>query len=232
MNSPPELRLAWCSHEAAEYACRKWHYSGCMPAGKIVKVGVWEAEKFIGVVLFGRGANNHIGSKYGLEQTEVCELVRIALTKHAAPVSRIAAIAMRLLKKQSPGLRLIVSYADPDRGHHGGIYQAGNWLYTGASEAQRELVVNGEPMHKRSAGAAYGTARPEIIARMTGHDVSYGPKQWKHCYAMPLDEDMRRRVLKMSRPYPKASEVGHEQAPPVQRRRDTDPDAPPHADQA
>ena len=203
MSSRPDLRLDWCNREAAEYAVMRWHYSRRMPAGKLVTVGAWEGGQYIGCVVFGRGGNNRIGEPFGLDQTEVCELVRIALSKHSAPVSRIASIAIKMLCKQSPGLRLLVSYADPDEGHHGGIYQAMGWLYAGSSVPQRELRVEGKWMHKRTASSLYGTASPERIRRMTGLDVEYGPVQWKHTYYLPLDDDMRRRIAPLARPYPK-----------------------------
>ena len=133
MSSRPELRLDWCGHDAAKYAVEHWHYSECLPAGKIVKVGVWEDSVFIGCVLFSRGANNNLGSPYNLKQIEVAELTRVALNKHTAPVTRIVSIALRFLRLNSPGLRLIISYADPLKGHHGGIYQGGGWIYCGAS---------------------------------------------------------------------------------------------------
>ena len=41
------LRLDWCSYAAAKYACENWHYSKCLPASKIVKIGVWEDEKYL-----------------------------------------------------------------------------------------------------------------------------------------------------------------------------------------
>lgn len=187
------LRIDWATHEAAKYACERWHYSGCMPAGKLVKVGAWERGKFIGVVLFGRGANNNIGKAYHLEQTKCCELVRIALTRHETPVTRIASMALRFLKLQSPDLRLIVSYADPLQGHHGGIYQGGNWIYVGRSQAQQQVMYNGKVMHKRTANALFGT--------ITGMKKS--PSMWKHKYLMPLDDEMKMRILPLSKPYPK-----------------------------
>jgi hypothetical protein len=198
-----DLRLAGCAHEAAAFACRTWHYSGTVPAGKLVKIGVWEDGKFIGAVIFGRGANNHIGSRYGLGQTEICELVRVALKAHEAPVSRIVALALRLLRRQSPGLKLVVSYADPGQGHVGAIYQAGNWVYVGRSQAQRELVVAGADMHKRTATSRWGTASPDRLRALTGLSVRYGPKLWKHTYLMPLSGEMRAAVKCLAKPYPK-----------------------------
>lgn len=201
--SKHDLRIDWATHAAAKYACENWHYSQCMPAGKLVKVGAWEDGKFIGVVLFGRGANNRMSSAYGLKQDEACELVRIALTSHKSPVSKIAKLAMLFLKKQSAGLRLIVSYADPKQGHHGGIYQAGNWVYSGRSQAQKELIIGGVFTHKRSAHAKYGTASPQKIAEMSGLKVEWAELEWKHIYLMPLDKEMKARILPLSKPYPK-----------------------------
>ena len=199
----PELKIDWATHEAARFACENWHYSRCLPAGKLVKVGAWEDGKFIGVVLFGRGANNNMAQAYRLDQNEACELVRIALTKHQSPVSRIASLAMRFLKNSNEGLRLIVSYADPKQGHHGGIYQAGNWCYAGPSKAQRELLIDGVHTHKRSVYAKYGTASLDVVKRLSGAKVEWAPIEWKHIYLMPLDAEMRDRIKPLARPYPK-----------------------------
>lgn len=207
---PGDLRLAGCERNAAAFACRTWHYSRKMPAGKLVTIGVWEGGKFIGAVVFGRGANNNIGARYRLGQTEVCELVRVALKGHGAPVSKIVAVAVKLLRRQSPGLRLIVSYADPEQGHVGTIYQAMGWLYAGQSQAQRELVINGADVHKRSAGSRYGTASPARLRALTGLPVDYGPKRWKHLYLMPLDAAMRSAVEPLRQPYPKRGTNGPE----------------------
>jgi hypothetical protein len=199
----PVLKIDWATHEAAKYAVENWHYSESMPAGKLVKVGAWENGKFIGVILFGRGAGANIGKPYSLTQTGICELVRIALTKHVTPVSKITAIALRFLKANSPGLRLIISYADPLQGHHGGIYQAGNWLYRGKSNPQPDLIINGKSYHKKSANAKFGTASPEKISVKYNVKAKYSEKKWKHAYLMPLDNDMRKKIIPLAKPYPK-----------------------------
>ena len=69
---------------------------------------------------------------FGLESTEACELVRVALApgRHH-PTSQCLAQSLKLLRRQSPGLRLVVSYADTKEGHLGIIYQATNWLFLG-----------------------------------------------------------------------------------------------------
>tara|TARA_B100000809_G_C15066710_1_gene504439 strand:- start:449 stop:1084 length:636 start_codon:yes stop_codon:yes gene_type:complete len=197
------LKLDWCSHEAAKYAVEKWHYSKTMPAGKLTKIGVWEDGRFVGCVIFGHGANNNIGSPVGFKQLEVCELVRISLAKHETPVSRIGAIAMRMLRKHSPRLKLVVSYADPAQGHYGGIYQAMGWCYVGRSQPQRRLLVGGKFVHKRAASSKWGTTSPEAISVATGLTAKYGPLEWKYVYWLSLRNDNKNKLRGMKMPYPK-----------------------------
>ena len=192
--SKADLRLDWCSYQAAKWAVEHWHYSKTMPAGKAAIVGAYERGQFIGCVVFSRGANNHIGSPYGLSQTSVCELTRVALNSHESYISRIVSIAIKMLKKQSAGLRLIVSYADPLQDHHGGIYQAMGWIYTGSSQAQRfSLRPDGTILHKKSAHSLFGS-----IVGLPKSDM-----MWKHKYLYPLDPAMRQQIEPLRKPYPK-----------------------------
>lgn len=200
------LVVAPCDIRAARHAVMKWHYSKAVPAGKLVKFGVWENEKFIGAVIFGRGATPHLGSPYQLEQTEVCELVRVALDKHEAPVTQIVAEAIRQLKQTNPGLRLIVSFADPDEGHHGGIYQAGNWVYNGTSPSARFFKINGKKTHPRSVGAKGGIQSLEWVQANLDSKAEIVVTAPKLRYLYPLDKAMRRKIEKMALPYENAVE--------------------------
>lgn len=192
-SSKSELRVDWASHEAAKYACEHWHYSGCMPAGKLVKIGAWENGKYKGCLLFGMGANNNLPKTYKLQCTEVCELVRIALTTHGFPVSRFIKIALKMLKESNPGLRLVVSYADPKQLHHGGVYQAGGWIFDGTQSSQTEYIYKGKQTHGRSVMASRGTVKGLPKITVPG----------KHRYLMPLDAEMRAKIAPLAQPYPK-----------------------------
>jgi len=211
-----DLRIDWATHAAAKYAVENWHYSGCLPAGKLVKVGAWESGKFIGVVLFGRGANHNMVKGYGLTQDQGCELVRIALTKHTSPVSRISALAIRFLKAQSPDLQLIVSYADPEQKHHGGIYQAGNWIYRGLSASAIKVWYKGKWSHKKTVDDAGIDQKGLAKKKVAG----------KHTYLMPLDADMKARIMPLAKPYPKRVKQAMDGVQSSQRQCSTDPHAP------
>jgi hypothetical protein len=223
----PELKIDWASHEAAKYACTNWHYSKCLPAGKIVKVGAWENGKFIGVVLFGRGATPNLSKPYGLTQTECVELVRVALRDHQTPVSRILSIAIKFFKRQSPGVCLIVSFADTEQGHHGGIYQATNWIYSGNVELP-SWIIHGKKIHPRSVVMAYGSQAIDCVKQIDPNAMRiFGIK---HRYLFPLDEEIRVKIEHLAKPYPKRVKQAMTGDQPEQRRRDTDPPAPLHAE--
>lgn len=219
-----DLKLDWATHKAAKYACENWHYSKCMPVGKLVKVGVWENKKFIGVVLFSRGANNNMLKPFGLGQNEGCELTRIALKKHQTPVSRIMRIAFALLKSLNAGLRIIVSYADEEQGHYGGIYQAANWVYSGAVKMDA-CLVDGKKMHRKSIHSKYGF---DSIDRLNSIGVKAERIKGKpkHRYLMPLDKAMKEQIEELRQPYPKREKQAMASNPEAQRRCSTDLHAP------
>ncbi len=200
------LRLDWCSFEAAKFAVTRWHYSKSMPAGKLTRVGVWEDESFIGVVLFGRGAAINIASVFGLAQTEVVELVRVALTKHKTEVSRILAIAVRMFRKLCPGVRLVVSFADSAQGHHGGIYQAAGWTYIGDSVNDTRYVVHGETVHPKVLYSRYGKGGqsiPWLRANVDPRAEVVVGKGQKRKYAIAFDDAAKAVIEALKKPYPK-----------------------------
>jgi hypothetical protein len=201
--SKPTLKLDWCGQDAATYAVMNWHYSRAMPSSKLAKIGVWENGKFIGAIIYGLGATPNLCKPYGLTQQECCELVRVALSKHETPVSRIVAISMRILKRDMPGVRLVVSFADPSEGHHGGIYQAGGWLYGGKSADARFFVVNGIERHPRSIGSSGWVQSLGWLRANVDNRASTTLKPGKHRYLMPLDDEMRARIEPLRKPYPK-----------------------------
>lgn len=216
--SKTDLRIDWATHEAARYACENWHYSKSVPVPPLVKVGAWEDGCYIGVVMFSRGANNNLLKPFGLSQVEGCELTRIALTSHRSPVSRIVRLAIAFLKRNSPSLRLIVSFADPSAGHHGGVYQAGNWVYTGRQPATVEYIApDGKQWHGRMISK---DGRIKVQGKYRAcwriDQCTSVKKPGKHRYLMPLDDEMRARTLPLSKPYPKRACSTEASVPAIQ----------------
>ena len=200
------MTVAPANVKAARYAVEHWHYSGTLPVPPLVIFGVWERSKFIGVVIFSRGASSALGAPYGLGQTEVCELTRVALNDHEAPVSQIVAQAIKELRKQSPKLKLIVSFADPAEGHHGGIYQAGNWVFAGTSrESPVYFDRSGRKWHSRQVSVK--GVNTQFGAVRVGPKTSELRKVMmpgKFRYLMPLNRRVAKQIEKLRQPYPSA----------------------------
>ena len=196
----PTLKLDWCDAKAATYAVKHWHYSETLPAGKNVYVGVWEDENYVGCVIFGTGSGLVTdGRSYGLAPMQMAELVRVALKAHRSPVSRIVKIALKMLQTNSPGLRLVVSFADPFRGHHGGIYQAGGWLFSGATSPSKVFDIGGKIVHSRSFNGGKWMGAPKPVPANAKTLRVPG----KYRYLMPLDDAMRLQLAPLAKPYPK-----------------------------
>jgi len=212
-----DLRIDWASHDAAKHAVENWHYSRVLPVPPLVKIGAWECSAFIGAVIFSRGANNNLLKPFGLLQTEGCELTRVALTSHSTPVSRVVRLAIGFLKRNSPGMRLIVSFADPSEGHHGGIYQAGNWIYTGRQPETVEYIApDGKQWHGRMVSKDGKIKVQGQYRKCWRTDQCTAIRRpGKHRYLMPLDDEMRAKIAPLAKPYPKRAkeqDAGHHPA--------------------
>jgi hypothetical protein len=198
----------WSSTEAARYAVEHWHYTKSLPGGKLAKLGVWEDGSFVGAVIFGSGATPMLHRPFGVAPEEVCELVRVALTAHVTPVSRLLRISTKMLARSMPGLRLVVSFADTAQGHHGGIYQAAGWEYLG-SAPQHAYVVGGEVIHPRTLHSRYGAGGQSIpwLHRNVDPVAKRIVTAEKHKYALALDPVLRGSLERAGKAYPCAGGV-------------------------
>lgn len=204
MNSEKvKLHLDWCSYKAAKYAVEHWHYSKTLPAPPIIKIGVWEDDKFIGCVLFSRGNTQNLGTAYGLSMIEVCELSRVALDKHKSSVTKIISVALLMLKKKEK-LKLVVSFADANQSHLGIIYQAGNWVYSGLSSAGYKFLMGGKEYHSRQVatdGVNIQFGRKRKCPKISECErINLKPK---YRYLYPLDSEIKKQIELLRKPYPK-----------------------------
>src|SRR5699024_7572891 len=134
----------------------------------------------------------------------VCELTRVALNSHDHFVSEILAQAIHFLKKNSPNLKLIVSYADSEQEHKGGIYQATNWLYLGKTKGSIEFIINGKRVHSKTINSKYGRGS-QNVQWLRNHVDPKAEKyhtQGKHKYVFPLNKKARKKLLPFNKKYP------------------------------
>ena len=114
-------------------------------------------------------------------------------------LSFFVASCLRML----PRPMVVVSYADSGVGHHGYIYQATNWLYTGLTDRHVIWEVKGlERMHQRhitdgSAKVGHGKSKREALIELYGDRVVESERSRKHRYFQFLGD--KRQVRKMRR---------------------------------
>jgi len=156
------------SSEQVRYACLNWHYAKRLPSSSVMSVGVSLNRRFIGVILFGPGANRMINKFLGVP---TCELTRVALCNHPGIfVSQIVSAAMRLLK----GYDAVISYADPAQGHSGSIYKAMNFTFLGDSSASRVYYIGGTQYHARSVSYAGQQIASTVVTSLPKKTFAFG----------------------------------------------------------
>lgn len=204
------LKIDFVSHDVYKAALRRWYYRPDVPVGKLVRLGAWEDGRFVGVVSFGPGSSSTLGQRFGCTPLQSCELNRIALSpEHQTEVSRIIRIAVLMLRKQSPGIKVIVTFADPQAGHHGGVYQGAGWIYTGKTADDRRYLYRGDWLHSRSVRASGtrtvgGSGRVSCPRPQDCERVEIVPG--KHRYVLPLTPEVRALVERARRDAPKADQ--------------------------
>jgi len=163
------------------------------------------SEQLVGVMTYGTPVGNLVvDSIGGVTHGEVLELTRLVLLDHIGKNSESYFIgqSFKWLKKLAPEVKILISYADPEAGHGGIIYQATNWLYQG--RGQNKLVksysykTEGETdwTHSRTAGAKWGSRVPHEFAKTVRKTFWRKEESYKHRYLYFLcDKKMKKHLL-------------------------------------
>ena len=183
------------------------HYAKRIPTISF-SFGLFIEKDLKGVITFGNptGANvcNCIcGEKYRNEVLELNRLVLLENKKNYA--SYFVANAMKLL----PIPNLIISYADINFNHHGYIYQASNFIYTGLAKGREKFTKkDGTDIPERTLTSLYKNANLSRSEYMKKYKIKLTKQLPKHRYifinANKKDKKQRLKDLKLSiKKYPK-----------------------------
>lgn len=173
----------------------KKHYAHRMPPISF-SFGLYD-EGLVGVCTFGIPASRFEDLQQPYELNRLC--VNDGLPKNA--LSFFVSQCLKLFPKNN----VIVSYADPNNGHHGYIYQATNWLYTGLSVAHDNWYINGQLLHEKTIFNQYGTNSVDQLRKM-GLDVRSEKTLPKYRYFYLVGDKKFKKSIKLKYPilpYPK-----------------------------
>jgi hypothetical protein len=134
---------------------------------------------------------------------ELSRLVRAP--RQVVPLSRLISLVCRELKRLGKA-DLLISYADVEQGHHGGVYQASGWRYHGLRPpSQHGMLIRGRFYPGRSIKGRWGHNSVRLLAKL-GIRAKPVYDKGKHLYwraLTPAGAAKSARLGLQDRPYPK-----------------------------
>ena len=133
--------LELSSKEATDFLLPR-HYAGRIPS--ISRAFGWKVDGALkAVCTFGKPATPFLctgvcGKKYSASVYELNRLCRVDGFKE--PLSAFVGACLRRLRAMN---WIIISYSDTQMNHHGYIYQATNFLYTGMTKERTDMYTGG-----------------------------------------------------------------------------------------
>lgn len=177
--------------------CKEWclykHYAHRIPSISFA-FGLYNKDlRMVGVCTYGVPASPSLVSGAISEEyaDKFFELNRLVVDD-GLPRNTLSFFVATTLK-MLPKPMVVVSYADSEQGHHGYIYQATNWLYTGTTKPHSEYSVDGgENKHSRHLLDEYGGINE---AKAKGVKMSVGQRSIKYRYFQFLGDKRQRRDM-------------------------------------
>jgi len=177
------------------------HYSGTVVVYSYVSFGVFWKGKLHGVLQFGGSIDKRSLVKLveGTTWNGFIELNRMALDKYLPrnSESRAIAVCMRLLKKEAPHIKWVVSYADGTQCGDGTIYRASGFVLTKITKNQAIMLWKGKKIAKMTLDAhatmLSPTGEPYSSYIVKNEGATYLPgNQLRYIYF--IDKSYRKRL--------------------------------------
>ena len=161
--------------------------------------------KLIGCVIYGNPVGFRVIKSICEELTDkdVLELKRLWIEDGYGKNIESYCIAqtLKMLKKDSPQTKVVISYADPGVNHKGIIYRASNWLYQGNDIGMGDAYMYRYPntdkwLSDRAVAGRVGTSSHSTILDKIP-DIEYKRKLLKHRYLYFLcNRGEKKRLIK------------------------------------
>lgn len=192
--------LAGAARKDAEQKVRTFHYTHSVPSGKSFWFQFGNA-----LVCFSIPANRFAANVCLGRPGIVWELTRLWAPNGHAPnlLTQAISASVGAFKGMQPEVEALLSYADPNAGHRGGVYQAASWVYQGQSTENRVYVdATGQTFARRKF---HSGNRHMNKAEIEAQGFKEMKLPGKHRYAHGLNRYARKLVARDSKAYPKST---------------------------
>ena len=153
------------------------------------------------MIVYGGGANNNLAKSFNLHNGEVLELERVALNGKQEQTSKAVALSLKLLHKENPIVKIVVSYADHRQKHVGTIYKATNWLFIGITKtSDTQYYYNGKWTHERTINSKSNKKQLKKILPKRQNS-----NKFKYIYC--FDKQLKNKYDKIKKEYPKERDL-------------------------
>jgi hypothetical protein len=187
------------------YLCREWflkkHYAKRIPPVEF-SFGLYDDKSILqGVISYGTPVSSGLRNLWNGE-FKLMELNRLVVNDGLEKNTLSFFVSQSL--KYLPKPLVLVSYADTSKNHHGYIYQATNWIYTGLSVPFKDYYVKGmEHLHNGTImDMSRGQEnRVEWLKQKFGDKLIHIDRPRKHRYFVFLGNKSQLKKIKSMMPY-------------------------------
>lgn len=170
--------------------------------------GLIENGNIMGVCVFGQPSppiQRHAFKDRDFKLYELARLVIQTPTRNAASV--LISSALKQLERPSA----VVSYADMEHSHCGIVYQATNWIYTGATVSHdHAYMVDGKRVHPITLRDNFGITNPKEWAKDQGIETVKPFPKHRYFFLNGSKQQKRGMLAKLQYPvvtgYPKCDQ--------------------------
>ncbi|MBL4951082.1 hypothetical protein JK635_02355 [Neobacillus sp. YIM B02564] len=192
--------------ELVKQICREKHYLHRVPS-IVASYGLYRNELLMGIITFGVPPSPYLMKICGEEyKKSVLELNRLWCFDESPRNSESFLISqgIKLLKRDKPEIKILVSFADTREGHLGYIYQATNWNFTGWSiPGGGSIVIDGKEYHPKNLNNKYNTSDLNKLKEILGtQNIFYRPRSKKCRYVKFISDKRENKKLASLCKYP------------------------------
>lgn len=217
MNDIKRLIVRPITRKDAKSVVLKNHYMKTFPVGSVIHLGIFDKAKgrIAGVAVFGysSGTDKKVLSVVSnLSKPEYVEMQRLWISDdfgHNAESYVLGRVMSEF--KNNTKLKVVFTHAGGCKNDCGIVYQSSSWLYFGKETCNDFYKTTKGEYKNIIASLKFGRVKAkgrkaDDIARELFGDGSI-INSYRYNYLYPIHKGIRRRLEKISLPYPKDSEI-------------------------